>query len=233
MDNTEQVYSTGREVLETVLGPKLLEPWLQWYTGRIWTKYVPNAITFARLPMTIGFFAVYGYGWLNQDLYWQQIGTVLLAATAISDLWDGYLATLWYVKSKLGAFIDPVVDKLLTYGAFPGLMICTIFDFTEGWPLFLLNAFLVFYLGYAEIKLACMNYKIYTQGDQGGAGKGGKIKYTIECATLLYLAIINMYHETNPYLVNAILLVLLIACIVFARKSIKGYEQRLSRTEVL
>lgn len=43
----------------------------------------------------------------------RQWACALYAFAAITDWLDGYLARLWNQTSKLGAFLDPVADKLL------------------------------------------------------------------------------------------------------------------------
>lgn len=45
--------------------------------------------------------------------YARQIATVIYAAAAITDWFDGWLARRWGQTSKFGAFLDPVADKLL------------------------------------------------------------------------------------------------------------------------
>jgi CDP-diacylglycerol--glycerol-3-phosphate 3-phosphatidyltransferase len=45
--------------------------------------------------------------------YARQVATVVYAAAAITDWFDGWLARRWQQTSKFGAFLDPVADKLL------------------------------------------------------------------------------------------------------------------------
>lgn len=70
-----------------------------------WT--LADAVTAARLPMAAAFVAV-------DDARWR---VTLLALAAGTDLLDGQLAR-WYGGSRLGAFLDPVADKLFMASAF-------------------------------------------------------------------------------------------------------------------
>lgn len=73
--------------------------------GRSWT--VADAITALRLPMAVAFVLV------RDDT----ARLALLAAAATSDLLDGPIARR-FGSSRLGAFLDPVADKLFMACAF-------------------------------------------------------------------------------------------------------------------
>ena len=45
------------------------------------------------------------------------------AVASITDFCDGYIARSWNQKTKLGAILDPLADKMLILAAFLGLMI--------------------------------------------------------------------------------------------------------------
>lgn len=70
---------------------------------------IPNCLTFFRILAIPLIVAVYYSGWQYTNWYC----TILFSLAGISDALDGYLARKWNQTSKLGAFLDPVADKLL------------------------------------------------------------------------------------------------------------------------
>ena len=83
-------------------------------------QHIPNAMTLARLGMTIAFVALlslYEYR-TNQDSILLPAALVLFVVAALTDALDGYLARKWGVVSVFGRIMDPTADKLLILGAF-------------------------------------------------------------------------------------------------------------------
>jgi cardiolipin synthase len=77
--------------------------------GRIWT--VPNQITFLRLgflPFFIILIAYEHYRW----------ALLVLVVAGLSDGIDGLLARSLNQRSALGAYLDPIADKLLLSSSF-------------------------------------------------------------------------------------------------------------------
>ncbi|MBI3405966.1 MAG: CDP-alcohol phosphatidyltransferase family protein [Acidobacteria bacterium] len=77
--------------------------------GPIFT--VPNQLTFLRLAFLPFFVMVVHY-----DKYEWALG--ILVAAAISDFFDGLLARSLNQRSALGAYLDPIADKLLLSSSF-------------------------------------------------------------------------------------------------------------------
>lgn len=70
---------------------------------------VPNMLTWGRIfaiPLIIVLFYL-PYPWSDSA------AGVLFALAGITDSFDGYLARKWNQTSRLGAFLDPVADKLI------------------------------------------------------------------------------------------------------------------------
>ena len=77
--------------------------------GRIWT--VPNQITFLRLAF-LPFFLIL----LSYEKY--QWALLFLVIAGFSDLVDGLIARTFNQSSSLGAYLDPIADKLLLSSSF-------------------------------------------------------------------------------------------------------------------
>ena len=87
-------------------------------------KNIPNILATIRI-----FLAFLMYLFLvNRDLFpihpsWMDYFAALIFVIAsITDFFDGYIARNFNAISKLGEILDPLADKLLTLGAFLGLL---------------------------------------------------------------------------------------------------------------
>src|SRR5258707_1908423 len=77
--------------------------------GRIWT--VPNQITFLRLGFLPFFLILIAYDHYRWAL-------LVLVISGLSDGIDGLLARKLNQRSALGAYLDPIADKLLLSSSF-------------------------------------------------------------------------------------------------------------------
>lgn len=72
-------------------------------------KNLPNILTLVRI-LVIPIFVVIFY----LPVWWAHLGAAIIFTLAsITDWLDGYLARALQVSSRLGAFLDPVADKLM------------------------------------------------------------------------------------------------------------------------
>lgn len=74
-----------------------------------WRDGIPNALTTARV-VAVPVLAAAFYGARRAR---PLLAAYIFCACALTDWLDGYLARRWNVPSELGAFLDPVADKLL------------------------------------------------------------------------------------------------------------------------
>ena len=70
---------------------------------------IPNCLTLFRIIAIPLIVAIH----LSELKYGNWYNAVIFTLAGISDALDGYLARKWNQTSKLGAFLDPVADKLL------------------------------------------------------------------------------------------------------------------------
>jgi CDP-diacylglycerol--glycerol-3-phosphate 3-phosphatidyltransferase len=96
-----------------------------------WT--IPNAIGYVRLA-AIPVFLVLA---LNSENGTDALPAVLYAAIAWSDYFDGIAARITGQYSRMGALLDPLVDRLLILA---GVIVCWKFELLPRWALALLAA---------------------------------------------------------------------------------------------
>lgn len=95
---------------------------------RPWT--IPNAIGYVRLAL-LPAFLVLAFAADGQST----LGSILFALVAWSDYFDGIAARVTGQYSRLGALMDPVIDRLLILS---GVVVCFWFDLLPRWALIVL-----------------------------------------------------------------------------------------------
>jgi CDP-diacylglycerol--glycerol-3-phosphate 3-phosphatidyltransferase len=112
---------------------------------RPWT--IPNFIGYIRLAM-IPVFLVLA---LSSESGTDALPAVLFAVIAWSDYLDGIAARVTGQYSRMGALLDPLVDRLLIVS---GVVVCWYFDLLPHWALALLAARELFMLILARYALS-------------------------------------------------------------------------------
>ena len=106
-----------------------------------WT--IPNAIVFARLALIPLFLAVA----LSTDDGHTALGAAIFAVCGWSDYLDGIAARVTGQYSRLGALLDPLVDRLLVVA---GLAVCWRFELLPRWAIAVLVGRELFMLALAR-----------------------------------------------------------------------------------
>lgn len=88
-----------------------------------WKASTPNALTLARLAMTVAFVVLLALASAEARPEgaarpWAWWALALFVVAAVTDAADGYLARRWNAISRFGRIMDPLADKLLILGAF-------------------------------------------------------------------------------------------------------------------
>lgn len=72
---------------------------------------VPNIISFTRLGLT----PLFAYYFLEENY---TAGLIIFVIASITDAIDGWIARVYAIKTKLGAYLDPLADKVLITTSF-------------------------------------------------------------------------------------------------------------------
>jgi CDP-diacylglycerol---glycerol-3-phosphate 3-phosphatidyltransferase len=75
---------------------------------------IPNQLTALRILLV----PVFVYLLLQEDAYCKISGVIVFAIASLTDIYDGYHARKYGETTRLGAFLDPLADKLLISAAF-------------------------------------------------------------------------------------------------------------------
>ncbi len=75
---------------------------------------IPNQLTALRILLV----PVFVWFLLQFDPYMKLLGVIVFVLASLTDIYDGYHARKYGVTTRLGAFLDPLADKLLITAAF-------------------------------------------------------------------------------------------------------------------
>ena len=86
---------------------------------------IPNILTMLRLVLIPVFMVVFFWHFQHHEL----VTALIFLLAAITDWLDGFLARYLNQTSRLGAFMDPVVDKLMVAAA----LVLLVYQFPTAW----------------------------------------------------------------------------------------------------
>jgi cardiolipin synthase len=110
-----------------------------------WT--IPNAIGYARLAGVPAFLVVA----LNAHHGMDALAVVLFAVIGWADYLDGFVARLTGQYSRLGALLDPIVDRVLVIA---GMAVCYRFSLLPRWAIIVVIARELFVLAISRYALS-------------------------------------------------------------------------------
>jgi CDP-diacylglycerol--glycerol-3-phosphate 3-phosphatidyltransferase len=142
---------------------------------------LPNQLTASRFFLALVLFVLIAL----EDL-WIQC-TLVFAAAAATDWFDGYLARKQGLSSTLGRILDPLVDKVLIAGAY--IFLLKVKDSgLEPWMVTVVVA--------RELVITSLRSFLENQGASFGADWLGKVKMGLQCAAL-FAIFIFLYVDTS------------------------------------
>lgn len=144
---------------------------------------------------------------------WCTVTMFIFAAAAITDLIDGYLARKLHLESTLGAFLDPLADKLLVTAALVMLI-----------PLGRVPAWMVAVFLLREITITALRAIAASEGVIIAAGSLGKYKTVFQSTALGFLIFHYEWRGIDAHSVGIVLLwVALGYALVSATSYVRGF----------
>jgi cardiolipin synthase len=145
-------------------------------------KHIPNILTFARLLLVPCFLVASLRGMFVTAF-------VIFVSAAVTDYFDGMIARRWNVRSRLGAFLDPVADKTL--------MVCgfVYYTFGDNMPRLSFPGWLMFTVFIRDFMIAAFAYLMYTRVNitRFPPTTAGKASTLLQAVTLAATIAVNAF----------------------------------------
>jgi len=155
---------------------------------------LPNVLTLARIAAVPAMVILLWEG----PNRWELAAAFIVFVTAmVTDIIDGWLARRWAIESKVGAFLDPMADKL---------MVATVLIMLI--PLGLVPAWLVAVLLCRELAITGLRGIAVQEGIIIKASSLGKIKTAYQSAAIGFLLWTDLTMGIDPLRAGLILLYL-------------------------
>ena len=91
-------------------------------SARKWKFIFVQSLTLGRLPLVFIFLVVCVLATRPLSSFWFSIAFGAMTLSAVTDLFDGYFARKFQVVTRLGAYADPLTDKMFYLITFPALV---------------------------------------------------------------------------------------------------------------
>ena len=130
---------------------------------------LPNALAFFRILLApLMFFMLVNAPSIFTQIHMSWINyfaALIFVIASVTDFFDGYIARSWDQKTKLGAILDPLADKMLILAAFLGLMML---GRASAWAVYLILVREFFITGFRVV--------MASDGVEVAASMAGKVK---------------------------------------------------------
>ncbi len=130
---------------------------------------LPNALAFFRILLApLMFFMLVNAPEIFTQIHISWINyfaALIFVIASVTDFFDGYIARCWDQKTKLGAILDPLADKMLILAAFLGLMML---GRASAWAVYLILVREFFITGFRVV--------MASDGVEVAASMAGKVK---------------------------------------------------------
>ncbi|MBM38307.1 MAG: CDP-alcohol phosphatidyltransferase [Woeseia sp.] len=176
-------------------------------------KFIPNVISAIRIALVLPILFM-----IKNGNFGFAIGLFLLAG--LSDIIDGYLAKQFNWRTRLGALLDPVADKLLVASLF------IILAYSEHIPLWLAVAVI---LRDVIIILGAIAYNFLVGPVQGEPTRVSKINTALQLLFLLFALSRAGFGWPNDVLLTIMSVVVLATVIISGIDYIWSWSRRMQK----
>ena len=143
-------------------------------------KLLPNFLTFLRIALTP--ICIY---FLLQELY--LLSLILFLCASFTDFLDGYFARKYNSISRLGAFLDPIADKLLVVGLFLSFYILNV----------VIDEYILFMIVFRDVFVTILRISMESKGVTMMTSKVAKVKTAVQFFVIFMLFLKLIFSITS------------------------------------
>ncbi|CAB5496137.1 CDP-diacylglycerol--glycerol-3-phosphate 3-phosphatidyltransferase (EC [Bathymodiolus azoricus thioautotrophic gill symbiont] len=197
--------------------------------SRIHLMTIPNILTLSRIALIPLFVVLYYcqptytdtpiFTWINFSL------TGVYAAISLTDYLDGYLARKLNMTSKLGAFLDPVADKLMVSTAL--VLLVDYYPSNTHWYISVCALIIIS----REILMSALREWMSTVGQRSTINVSfiGKVKTFVQIFAILFLLYQQPFFGLPSFEIGVFLLVVatlltLYSGLIYLKEGIKTFK---------
>ena len=157
---------------------------------------LPNILACFRMVLAPVLFFLLTHKFTDIHQSWvNYFAALVFGIAAITDFFDGYIARALEQKTKIGAILDPLADKMLLLAAFLGLLLQ---GSASAWVIYLIFVREFFITGFRVIMVA--------ENVDVSASFAGKLKTAFQIVAVVFLMM--QWYFANELLLIALILTL-------------------------
>lgn len=148
---------------------------------------------------------------------------------ALTDFFDGYIARAWGQKTRLGAILDPLADKMLILAAFLGLLLRENANYANT-TLFFIQAWVIYLILVREFFITGFRVIMVSENLDVSASFAGKLKTAFQIIAVIFL---TMHWNLGLYIDTILLFIAFILTLysgfeyifVYLKRAQKGHKR--------
>lgn len=176
---------------------------------------LPNILASLRIVLAPALFFLLTHHFDSVHQTWvNYFAALTFGIAALTDFFDGYIARAWGQKTKIGAILDPLADKMLILAAFLGLLLRES-ALSANLALYTLYAWAIYLILVREFFITGFRVIMASEHLDVSASFAGKLKTAFQIIAVVFLI---MRWDFGLYL-DSILL-----CVAFVLTLYSGFE---------
>lgn len=180
---------------------------------------LPNLLASLRIVLAPLLFFLLSYEFSGLHQSWvDYFAALAFGVAAMTDFFDGFIARAWGQKTKLGAILDPLADKMLMLGAFLGLLVRVDTGILMAWAIYLILVREFFITGFRVI-MASERLDL-------SASFAGKLKTAFQIIAVIFLI---MRWDFGFYADKILLFLALVLTLYSGFEYILNYQRHIKR----